>query len=319
MNDAVGGTAWQGAAAGATAPVRVVTTIEELERELVACDAAERVSDDALRASFRAFRMDFSRATSPDPFGAPYRDFQLALYERIAGKRYAPRNEATDIDWRAEWLRPFPFSTRSTATTANHLGAMAFLFRALELPPAARVLEFGPGWGNTTVALAQLGMRVTAVDIERRYCEAIRARAAHQGVEIDVRHDDFFFAERVHRPFDAAIFFECFHHCDDHLRLLRALRRAVRPGGRVYFGAEPILENYPVPWGLRMDPEALWAIRRQGWLELGFDEGYFREALARTGWIGTKQVSADYPWISVWTARRSDLPPRRAWWRRASA
>ncbi len=293
---------WMGAAALDPEQAEVVTTIEALERRLAECDAARAISDDALRASFRGFRMDFSRDMPPDPFSEAYRDFQLALYERIAGKPYHPANEVTTFDWRTAWRRPFPFYTGSPATAGNHLGAMAFLFRTLDLAPGARVLEFGPGWGNTTVALTQLGMRVTAIDIEARFCEVIRARAAHEQLAIEVVEGDFFAAETIAEPFDAVIFFECFHHCDDHLRLLRALRRAVRPGGRVYFGAEPVIRHYPVPWGLRVDPEALWAIRRMGWLELGFDEAYFQAALARSGWTASRHVSADLPWINVWVA-----------------
>ena len=79
---------------------------------------------------------------------------------------------------------------------------------------------------------------------------------------------DFMWAETVEDPFDAAVFFESFHHCSDHMRLLRALRQAVKPDGRAYFAAEPILPDFPIPWGLRMDGESLWAIRSNGWMEL---------------------------------------------------
>jgi SAM-dependent methyltransferase len=184
--------------------------------------------------------------------------------------------------------------------------AIAFLLGKLGLPKGARIVEFGPGWGNTTLELARLGFDVTAVDIEPSFCEVIRQRALHHAVDVRVVEDNFFWAENVTEPYDAAIFFECFHHCDDHIRLLRALRRAVKPNGQVYFASEPIFPAYPVPWGVRMDGEALWAIRNFGWLELGFDEAYFREALARTGWAGLRHVSLDLPWASVWQVRPSN-------------
>lgn len=82
----------------------------------------------------------------------------------------------------------------------------------------------------------------------------------------------------------AAVFFECFHHCDDHRRLLRALHRAVQPGGCVVFAAEPIAPDYPVPWGVRMDGEALWAIHNFGWLELGFRDDYLR-LVSKPVWV----------------------------------
>lgn len=292
--------------------MQVISSLDELEAKIAECNAALGESDDAMREMFRTFRMDFSRQLPADPFSPEYRDFQMALYERIAGKAYAPRNERTMFDVGAYLARPFPYYTRSCATTGNHLGAIGALLRTLDLPPGARILEFGPGWGNTTLALALLGMRVTAVDIEPNFCEVIRARAAQNQVEIEVVEADFFWAETVAEPYDAVIFFECFHHCSDHLRLLAALRGAVKPEGKVYFASEPILPDYPVPWGVRMDGEALWAIRNFGWLELGYDEAYFRTALARTGWTATKHACTDMDWAGVWQARRAEIGTAQA-------
>jgi hypothetical protein len=85
------------------------------------------------------------------------------------------------------------------------------------------------------------------------------------------------------RPFDAAVFFESFHHCDDHHAMLARLQRVVAPSGVVAFAAEPI-GNLPYPWGLRLDGLSLWCVRQYGWLELGFTERYFAEALGRHGW-----------------------------------
>ena len=257
-----------------------------------------------MRRVFHTFRMDFSRQLPPDPFGPEYRDFQMTLYEHIAGKHYALQNERTLFDVAAYQGRPFPYYTGSSTTAGAHLQAIGFLLRSLDLPPGARVVEFGPGWGNTTIALALLGFRVTAIEIEPNFCEVIRTRAAQNFVDVDVIQADFFWSETVTEPYDAAIFFECFHHCDDHMRLLRALHTAVKPEGKIYFASEPILPNYQVPWGVRMDGESLWAIRNFGWLELGYDEAYFQAALARAGWIGTKHACPDPNWAGVWEACR---------------
>lgn len=132
----------------------------------------------------------------------------------------------------------------------------------------------------------------------------IRARARQLALDIEVIEGEFFLAETVPRPYDAVLFFECFHHCDDHMRLLRALHRAVVPGGRVYLAAEPISAGFGQPWGVRLDGEALWAARNFGWLELGFEEGYFRGALQATGWRGTLHTCETVPWASVWELER---------------
>ncbi len=287
--------------------MQVITSLEALEAKIQECNRVlADESDDAMRQLFQEFRMDFSAQQPPDPFSPEYRDFQLKLYEHIAGKRYSIHNERTLFDISAYIERPFPWYLQSPGTAGTHLMAIGMMLRTLQLPPGARIVEFGPGWGTTTIALAMLGYRVTAVDVEPNFCEVIRRRAAQSHVEIDVVGADFFWAESVREPFDAAIFFECFHHCDDHMRLLRALHTAVKPEGQVVFASEPVLPGYPIPWGVRMDGESLWAMKNFGWLELGYDEAYFQEALTRTGWKGTKHPCVDPFWANVWIARSAE-------------
>jgi SAM-dependent methyltransferase len=269
-------------------------------------DALTNGSDDAMRAMFATFRGDFSHGAPADPFSAEYRAYQLALHAEITGKPYSPHNERTHFDIDEMTRRPFPYKTGSASTVGEHFMAIGFMLRLLDLPPGARIVEFGPGWGHTTMALALLGYNVTAVDIEPNFCEILRRRSASQGATVDVVEADFFFAERVTEPYDAAIFFESFHHCDDHLRLLAALHTAVKPQGRIILGSEPIVPGYREPWGVSMDGNALWAMANFGWLELGFSAEYFHQALARTGWAGVRHVSQDVPWASVWTIARAE-------------
>ena len=246
------------------------------------------------------------------PSRKSYRQAQLALYRDVAGRDYDTANEVTAFDIEAAVRRPFPYSTGSSVTTGEQLMAVGWLVRAMALPPGSRIVEFGPGWGNTTLALARLGHHVTVVDIEPHFCELIRRRAAQEGVEVEVVQDDFLWAERCGQRFDAALFYECFHHCADHLRLLRALREAVVPDGRVFFAGEPITRDFPMPWGLRIDGNSLWAIRKNGWLELGFRDDYFARALGECGWYGLRRACADPGWLTLWEARRRDQPVFRA-------
>ncbi|MBP0492357.1 class I SAM-dependent methyltransferase [Pararoseomonas indoligenes] len=284
--------------------MRVLRSLEELDEALAECDRAERVSDDAMRAVFGTFRIDPPAGMPEDPFSDAYRQAQMGIYATIAGRDYALANEATPLDVDAALRRPFPYSTGSATTAGEHLMGIGFALRAMALPPGSRVLEFGPGWGNTTLELARLGHHVTCVDVEPRFCELIRRRAAREDLSIEVVQDDFFWAERSTATFDAVLFFECFHHCADHLRLLRALQARVAEGGRLFFGGEPITADFPQPWGVRLDGNSLWAIRKNGWLELGFHQDYFQRALARTGWSGRRIPCADPPWATVWEARR---------------
>jgi protein-L-isoaspartate O-methyltransferase len=287
----------------------VLPDIAALDAKIRECDAASAVSDDALRQVFTTFRMDFAPDLPQDPLGDAYRDRQMALYNGISGKAYRLENEATPFDVKAAAKRPFPYATQSTVTAGRYIGAIAHLLRTLKVSPGDRVLEFGPGWGETTLTLARLGLDVTAVDLEANFCELIRLRAAEAEVAVTVVNSDFMWAETVTEPYDAIVFFECFHHCDDHLRLLRALKSALKPGGRIYFAAEPIIDDYPVPWGLRMDGESLWAIRKHGWLELGFRSAYFRMALHHCGFKSLRHPSVDLGHVSVWEAWVDDGRP----------
>ena len=292
--------------------MQVIRNTRELDAKIEECNRAEAQSDDAMRAVFGSFRMDPPGGLPPDPLSEAYRRAQLALYRDVAGRDYDTANEVTAFDIDAALRRPFPFSTGSAVTTGEQLMAVGWLIRATALPPGSRIVEFGPGWGNTTLALARLGHHVTVVDIEPHFCELLRRRAAQDGVEIEVVNDDFLWAERCGRRFDAALFYECFHHCADHLRLLRALREAVVPEGRVFFAGEPITRDFPMPWGLRLDGNSLWAIRKNGWLELGFRDDYFAGALAECGWHGLRRDCADPAWLTLWEARRRDQPVFRA-------
>ena len=280
-----------------------VTTLEELDQKLSHVNEAAQVSDNEVRRFFTEFEMDFdlfNKDLPADPFSNEYFKYQMDIYRKVSGREYTSFNEVSAFDVQSMVKRPFPYFTRNTHTTGIHLSALGYVISNLRLAPGARVLEFGPGWGNTTLTLALLGFHVTAVDIEANFCDLIRERAALHGVEVDVVNGDFFSCENVVERFDAILFYECFHHCSDHMRLLRGLHKALKPGGRVYLGAEPIKPDFPLPWGMRMDGESLWAIRQNGWMELGFNNAYFEEALRRTGWIGSWRVSQDVGFANLW-------------------
>jgi SAM-dependent methyltransferase len=283
----------------------IVRSLPELDRMIEQCNEAERQSDDAMRRVFETFSMAIPGDMPADPFSDEYRIHQMGLYSQISGKSYNISNEVTNFDIDFAVKTPFPYYTKSSTTVGDHISALGFIVRHMALPPGKRILEFGPGWGNTTITLAKMGYDVTAIDVEANFCELIRQRAIQQGCNVNVIQGDFFLSERLQEKFDAVLFYECFHHCDNHLRLLRGLHHTLNPGGVVVFAGEPITQDFPAPWGVRLDGCSLWAIRKNGWLELGFNETYFREALRRTGWIATTVRSADVPWLTIWRATRA--------------
>jgi SAM-dependent methyltransferase len=130
---------------------------------------------------------------------------------------------------------------------------------------------------------------MTAVEVNKPSIALMQYRAGLHGRTIRTAELDMVeFARTTGEKFDAALFLECFHHCHDHLGLIANLDRFIKDDGVVYFADEPIVParspTQPYPWGLRMDGNSLYYTRRWGWLEMGFQEGYFREALRRAGW-----------------------------------
>jgi SAM-dependent methyltransferase len=260
-------------------------TLGELDATLE--EAADRFarSEDEGRDFLNGLRMRPPQWPS-DPFSEAYRAWVWDLYGRVSGRGdYSLRHEASPFDFDAALERPFPFATGSATVVGDDLVGRGSVIKALGLAAPARIVELGPGWGNLTADLSAMGHDVTAVDVDEGFCRLIEHRAP--GVRV-VRSDMLSFAAApTAAPYDAAVFFESFHHCADHVRLLELLHQVVGDHGRLVFGAEPV-DLLAYPWGPRLDGLSLWSMRRYGWLELGFDERYFAEALRRTGWRARK-------------------------------
>lgn len=284
-------------------PVQREVTLETLDHELERAAELFAVSEDAAREFLRGFRMQPPSGRPADPFSPAYVDWVWSLYHEVSGRQaYTTDNEASPFDLEEAVASPYPYSTRSTTVVGEELVARGFIISTLGLVPPARLVEFGSGWGNLTLDLATMGFEVTGVEIEQQFCTLTdrRARPGHRPTMIRSGMLEFDPSE----PFDAALFYESFHHCADHLAMLGKLAGIVRPGGKVLWAGEPIAPM-DYPWGLRLDGYSLWSIRTYGWLELGFDEAYFADALARTGWHGTRhRLPAGSPLADVIVAGR---------------
>jgi len=261
--------------------------LDDLDGELDEAARLFSVSEDAARTFLRGFQMAPPPGRPDDPFSDEYRAWVWALYHQVSGRpEYSVANEASSFDLEEAVAAPYPYSTGSTTVVGEELVARGFIVATLGISPPARVVEFGSGWGNLTVDLASMGFDVTAVEVEERFCTLTERRLRRPGHLTTVQTGMLDFV--ADQPFDVAIFYESFHHCADHLEMLRHLGRIVRPGGRVLWAGEPI-GPMGYPWGLRLDGYSLWSTRRYGWLELGFEEAYFAEALARTGWRASRR------------------------------
>jgi len=285
-------------------PPKVLRTLDELDEMFARLDVAGSESDDALRREFLTFRMEVDFPLPPDPYSSEYRQAVFELYGWLHGSPYSTANEDVTFNTATAVDTPFPFSTQSATTVGEHLMGIGHIVRRMNLPPGSRVLEMGAGWGNTTLVLAQMGHKVTALDISPKFTDLIQKRAGQINAHVETIVGDFSKIHDLEGQFDAILFFESFHHCPDHLDLLAGLDRVVAPGGQVMFAAEPIDKSFPVPWGLRLDGESLWAIRRHGWLELGFQRNYFVRTLDRYGWQLDWARLRRCIWGEIYLARR---------------
>ena len=285
--------------------VEIVTTLQELDQRIATADALFERDYEAYAAALRSFEFRSSIKLPQSPESDAYREAVMATYRFVSGRdSYLPLvNERSDLDVAAATALPYPYGTRNATTVGDQLMAIGFLIRAAAIKPAARVLEFGPGWGNTTLALAQLGAQVTAVDISREFLEVIANRADQLGVTIECVHCDMLDYASDTR-FDTVVFFESFHHCPTPLALLDRLDDLVAPDGSVVFAGEPITDTFAVPWGLRLDGLSAYSIRKYGWMELGFSTRFFTAALRRRGWTIEEHDSWDVAWNRVLIARR---------------
>lgn len=103
------------------------------------------------------------------------------------------------------------------------------LARAAGLGPGSRVLEIAPGTGQLTVPLAELGCRITAVELGPSLAEVARRNLrAFPLAEVTVA--DFERWPLPAEPFDLVVCATAFHWLDPAVTLPRAAR-ALRPGG----------------------------------------------------------------------------------------
>jgi len=102
------------------------------------------------------------------------------------------------------------------------------------------VLELGPGPGLTTDQLRPKAERLTAIEIDRKLAEALRARLA--GTNVEVVTGDATAMPFPDASFSAGVSFAMLHHVPSpelQDRLLREVHRVLQPGG-VFVGSDTL-------------------------------------------------------------------------------
>jgi SAM-dependent methyltransferase len=182
-----------------------------------------------------------------------------------------------------------------------------FVIRAMNLAVPAKILEIGCGTGALSIHLARMGYDLTAVDVNPIYAAHVAKLCEGAPGKVTTITADMNTLE-LPPDYDAVLFYESFHHSYDHPRTLARALGFLKPGGVLVLAAEPVVaapcDILPYAWGPRLDGETLRAIRRFGWMEMGFTEGYLFELLRRNGLAFRRVTSPETHWADLIIATR---------------
>ena len=229
-----------------------------------------------------------------DPFSNQYRKGVEKIWKKITKK--------DDYDAKINEKSPFIENSENaflpsiyTYGDSNFLGqffaAFGAILKVLNVKRNDSVLEYGPGDGQISIALTRMGCKVSVVDIEERYLQAIKSQCNSLNVTIEALEGQFGDNFEDGRKYDRILFFEAFHHSLDHQKIMAKFKEILKSGGFVVFAGEPIVDPHgpwsaavPFAWGPRLDGLSIRAMRTLGWCELGFQRPYFIEMLLQNGY-----------------------------------
>lgn len=288
--------------------INVVRSLPELDKKLETMDSASGGSVSKwieMGSSF--YFQDERKGLHKNPFSEEYKQQELDLYLKIAEIPEYVDSEAETFDFdvkEASDPYPFPYSTQDHQFIGETLIAIGFIIKTMKLKPGASILEYGPGSGATTILLATSGYDVTATDVNSTSLELIESLAARRGLSITTYKGAFGQAPESNTRFDAILFFKSFHHCLDHIKVVEKLWDLTKDEGILVFAGEPVSQSFSKPWGVRLDGQSLWQIRKNKWLELGFSESYFKKLLSKNGWLVSKYICRDSSSGTTFIARK---------------
>lgn len=110
----------------------------------------------------------------------------------------------------------------------------ANVLAAVGVTPGLDVIDLCSGDGWFTLQIAKIARHVTAIDIDPNMLEVARHRLNESGVNnCDfVAGDAYDLPKLVRQPADFVFMANAFHGVPDRPRLARAVRAALKPGGR---------------------------------------------------------------------------------------
>jgi len=176
-------------------------------------------------------------------------------------------NERVRKRWneRVDWWDEM---SEANASAPDRFPDLERTVRALNLAPGDRLLDAGCGTGQFAIAFARMGYVVSGVDIAPAMIERAREHALAAGVSVDWRIGEYTHLIAGDPPYDAIHARMSLQFVANASQALRALKRVLKPGGRLYVSvpgatspiystawrrflpSEPITIQYLTPWDL---------------------------------------------------------------------
>jgi SAM-dependent methyltransferase len=188
----------------------------------------------------------------------------------------------------------------------------------LGLARGQSVLDVGAGSGGAALALAQLGLRVSAIDASARMVERILARAAELALPIEARAMDGQALQFDDATFDAALSVLGIILFPNAELGLSEMRRVVRSGGRVSVVAWTQPQNYELAAELRAAIAAVLPDQPPATLpaQLRYREERDFRALFRSQGLDRPEIATAKARLTVpsarWLSRRLEFAPGMA-------
>lgn len=234
-----------------------------------------------------------------DPFSDHYVQAQLDFYQTLTG--HLPNQEKTE-------MTPFniedhisaanPYAHQQAHLSAMHSSRISLGIKQVGLEQNARVLDLGCGWGFSSELMAFFGLQVLSVDINENFCELVNRRAKLKQIPVIAKQGSF---EEIPTKdlFDAVVYYECLHHAIKPWVALERSYEKLKDGGKLLLAGEPINSIWWKNWGLRLDAEFLYVIKKFGWFKSGWTIKFLEECILRAGYKSVEKTYFDEPigWI----------------------
>jgi 2-polyprenyl-3-methyl-5-hydroxy-6-metoxy-1,4-benzoquinol methylase len=218
-----------------------------------------------------------------DPFSEEYVAQQIAVYREVANRNVDQETgEQAPVPVEQNILSPNPYASRDVHFISKHSRAVVTTVLVSNLPPAARVLDVGCGWGLSSEVMAFCGLDVDGIDINPLFVDLVGRRAQLRKLPITPILSQFDNIRSSYK-YDLALFYESLHHAIRPWNTIAGIAPLLKEDGKIAFAGEPINDIWWRNWGVRLDSLSVYCIRKFGWFESGWSRRFITSCFEHAG------------------------------------